>query len=260
MLKMKRKLSLPAAIIFVTGLMTGTNAVALVNVEASAGQRSQKITYDTTTKTNQTKTVTGSEVNASLLFDPIPVIPISFGLTFQSSSVDRGKVEEAILTDMFDSEGITSYLDISASGKTTTTLYGPMIKIWAPTPYVKPYLKFAYLMGNGVNTTDVDIDTKPTAPASYSTKIKGSSKFSHTGTDIDLGIAFAPAPFVSFFVEYAIHSGKSKITDIDLESVTTGADGTVTTSTTTKDDLTDEEKKAVAANATSIRIGLGVGF
>ncbi len=241
------------------GSAFATQSYALVDLEVSGGQRSQKVIYDTVSEANKTKTVTGSEINASVLFDPIPVIPVSFGLTFQSSSVNRDKVDQAILDDSVSSQDYEDFVDTTASGKTTTVLYGPMIKVWAPTPFVKPYLKFAYLTGSGVNTIDMEIQSKTGVEPAILNTTKGDMKFSHTGTDLDLGLEFSPAKLVSIFFEYAIHTGKSKVNDQSIESVSTSNSETSTTSMT-KDDLTDEDKKAVQANATSIRVGLSVGF
>ena len=134
-----------------------------------------------------------------------------------------------------------------------------MVKVWAPLPFAKPYLKFAYLMGSGVDKVDATLQSNATSPVSMVATQKGTQKFSHTGTDLDLGIGFSPAKLFTLFFEYAIHTGSSKVTDQTIDQVSVSDAGTTST-TATKDDLTDDDKKAQKANATAIRVGLSVGF
>lgn len=239
-----------AALLFIT-----SNAFALVEAEVAAGSRAQKVTYDTATESGKTKVASGSEIVASVLFDPIPAVPVSFGLTVQSTSINTGKVYEDYLTDETSgAESIT--FESSAKGTSKSTLYGPMVKVWVPMPIIKPYLKFAYLTGSGTNTMDWDLHT---ADAQYGATMKGSQKFSHSGTDIDLGVGFSPVKFFTCFLELGIHKGKSKVTSQNVDATQTSA-GEVTSSTLTSDDLTDDEKKSTNSDATSIRFGLGFGF
>lgn len=235
-------------------LLGASSAFALVDTEVSVGQRTQKYIYDTTS--GSSKSATGSEITASLMFDPIPAVPVSFGITVQSSTIDRSKVDEEWFKNSLDSD---SYFDVTSKGTSSLLLYGPMIKVWAPTPFVKPYLKFAYLMGSGTEKLDIDAKTNSTAPSTGAFTAKGSQKFSHTGTDLDLGLGFSPAKLFTLFFEYAIHSGSSKVTDQNVDEVLV-LDGSTTTTTETKDDLTDDQKKSQKANATAIRVGISIGF
>lgn len=237
-------------------LLSASHAYALVDTEVSVGQRTQKFLYDTPTETGKSKAATGSEITASLMFSPLLVIPVSFGLTVQSSSIDRSKVDETAFKDNLDTDG---YYDVTTKGTSSMMLYGPMIKVWAPTPFVKPYLKFAYLMGAGTDKIDINATSNATAPFTSTVSTKGSQKFSHSGTDLDIGLGFSPAKLFTLFFEYAIHSGTSKTTDQTIDSVLVLDDST-TTSSESKDSLTDDQKKAQKANATAIRMGISIGF
>lgn len=243
----------------VSCFLVSTGAFALVEAEISAGQRTQKFLYDTTTETGKSKAASGSEITASLLVDPFPMFPIGFGLTVQSSTIDTTKVTEAMVNDMITESGGDGMFDVTAKTSVSTLLYGPVVKIWAPTPFVKPYLKFAYLMGNGATKVDLDYQTKTGVSPILGSTMKGSQKYSQNGTDLDLGLGFSPIKFFTLFLEYAIHTGTSKVTDQTLDNTDTSDTGT-TTSTASKEDLTDDDKKATKANATAIRLGLNFNF
>lgn len=246
--------------IAVTGVLIGSgNAFALVGVEAGVGQRSSKVVYDTPVATGKSKTIKGNEYFANVLFDPIPVVPVAFGLAVQVHSDDRSDVDKDIIDDTITAAGGQSALwTKTASAIHAGTYYGPMIKVWAPIPFVKPYLKYAYLMGKEVTTVDYDIHTTSNSTL-IGTSVKGTETSDHTGADLDIGIGYTPIKLINIFLEYSIHSGKSKVVDQSIEE-TTVAGTTSTVKSYDKSSLTDDQKKSQNANATSIRFGIEVGI
>lgn len=227
-------------------------AAALVDVEVGAGSRAGKYSYENAANESKSKTVNGSEVFANVMVDPIPLIPISFGLAIQSYSLDTSKANKEMLDEGLGNAA--ALVDTTADVKTTGLLYGPSFKVWAPTPFVKPYLRFAYLMGTETQKGDMSIKSKDES-ASLTTDVKMVAD--HTGSDLQLGLDFAPSKFFGIFLEFALHTGKSKPKSVN-QTIEMTQSGTTTSQTTTE--LTDDEKKARTANATSIRLGLSVGI
>ena len=234
-------------------------AMALIGVDAAIGQKSTKVKYDTLSQTDKTKTVQGSEYGIGVYIDPIPLVPFAFGLALSGYSYDRSKLDKEVIDEAIQASGQSAIFDTTISTKTAGLLYGPSLKVWAPIPYIKPFLKYTYLMGSEITTLDHDVHTNANASAVASTTSKGTQTSSESGSEIQLGIGFSPVKFISMFVEYAIYTGKNKTTDQKIESVTTSG-GTATTTSATKDTLTDEDKKRSSTSASSIRLGLSVGI
>jgi hypothetical protein len=254
---MRNLLSLLCAAL--TGVTFAQNAFALVSVEAGGGQKERAFLYDTSTEKDKKKSVNGSEYFASVYVDPIPLIPVAFGLAVQGYSYDTSKVDQEVLNDSLDSAGLTGTYSSTVDSKSSGMLYGPSIKVWAPIPFVKPYLKYTYLMGTEKATSDSSATSNATAPLSFALAVKGSTTSTRTGSDIQIGVGFSPIKLVGMFIEYAIHTGSTKLTDQNIDTTST-IGGATTSSTATKSDLTDDDKRSKKANSTSIRLGLSVGI
>ena len=234
-------------------------ALALVHVDVAGGQT--KASYESTVSSiDDTKTISGSEYGAYLLLDPIPMIPVSFGLGVTANSVDTSSVNLQALNDQITANDSVGKIIASAKTSQSSLLYGPTFKIWAPTPYIRPYLRAGYMMGTSVSKIDVSLTA--TSTASDPTNVfamKGSSKATYTGSDIAIGFDFAPIRFVSMFLEYSIQNGKVKTTSADLALVSISS-GTTSTSSITTADLTDDDKKSRSSSLKSMRLGLSVGI
>jgi hypothetical protein len=177
------------------------------------------------------------------------MVPFSLGIQAQSYGFDFGKqFEESVLK-------INPGTTYSGSYKMAGLLYGPTVKVWAPLPYVKPYLKFTYLTGSEI----LKMDFVNSAGAADSMAVSGSQTATHTGTDLCLGVGYSPIKFVQLYLEYAIHKGKTTLKSQDIEMTLTSG-GTASTAKINSDDLTDEDKKAETADSKSIRLGVAVGI
>lgn len=241
------------------GLLIPKTGFSLVEVGAAGGKRSSQVQYDTSEQSGKKKTVSGTEISASVLLDPLPAIPVSFGITLQSASIDTSAVRKDQIEDIIAANNASAYVDASASSKYSSLLYGPVVKAWVPVPYVEPYLKLAYLMGSGVEKIDMGLASNSSTSSIYSYSQIGTQKYSQSGTEISVGMSFKPLPLIEFSLEYGMFSGTTKITDQNIDGVKV-QDGVTETGTSTKDDLSDADKKARSMSATSIRLGLALSI
>jgi len=228
-------------------MLTPANSYALVGFEAGIGQRTNDVVYDAGTETDKVKSISGSELSANLLFDPIPAVPVAFGLALESYSYNRASV----LKDQLSSAGLD---DSNASDTMTGMLYGPMLKVWVPTPYVKPYLKYSYLTGQEVGksslTTDATISSQ-TVEVTQTSK----STYTHTAGELALGVSFSFLKIAAVSLEYALHYGENKIKSFSQDTSYSGQ-----TATSTIDDLSDDAKEAKKAEAKIIRLSVSAGI
>ena len=106
------------------------NAEAIIAVEGALGHRTTQ--FECTGCPS--KSVTSNEVNGGVFLDPIPLIPISFGLDF------------SLMKWQFDSKEF-------GVSEATGYLIGPQIKVWVPLPVdIKPYGRVGYEIGRYVAT------------------------------------------------------------------------------------------------------------
>lgn len=246
-------------VLLITATASST-AFALVHGEVTAGSKTNKYKYNTLAENDKTKTVTGSELGLSVLLDPFPVLPIAVGLNIQTSAVDKSDIYKEQVDSLLNAMGIADQVSATTSVKSATLLYGPMVKAWIPTPILKPYLKFSYLMGKSIDTIDTQISSLEGATSAFSSSSKGTTTSSYAGTDLGVGISYAPIKFIDIFLEYSLQSGTTKMTDQSIENITVSDTEGASTSTSTKNDLTDDDKKATAYSATSLRLGIAVGI
>jgi hypothetical protein len=235
-----------------------TASFAFFDGEVFYGSRSSKVIFDSN-GTEKNKTVSGSEIGASFMIDPIPLVPVAFGVTAIQSTSDQKEIFKTLGDDTITGTEMSSY-SVTASGTSTTLFYGPTVKIWVPAvPKITPYLKGAYLMGVESLDSKVSFASPAGSPVAATMELKPKTTFSHTATEMTLGVGFSPVKLTSIFVEYNTHSGKRKATSMS-GSTTTTVDGTSTSVPMTNADLDTADKKSVDANSTSIRLGFSVGI
>ena len=235
-----------------------TQAHALVSAGVGYGSRTSQLVYDAS-GVSKTAKLTGTEMFASVQVNPFMGFPVAFGVTAQSISADTGAATKDILQSIVDSAGNQDLLSVTASGKRTAMLYGPTFKIWAPTPYVKPYLKLSFLTGTEVWDETYGFSTlenvTPVTTYTQTSKLKST----RSGRDLQLGLDFAPMKLISFFFEYAIHRGTTTSKSFDIKS-TTVESGVSESTSADSSSLTGAEKTAKQSDSKSVRFGLSVGI
>ncbi|MCX6125568.1 MAG: hypothetical protein NTV34_12615 [Proteobacteria bacterium] len=260
LLGLRAKIFASIGLLVIGNFFFASQAMALIGVDAAVGQKSNKVKYDTVSQTDKAKTIQGSEYGIGVYIDPIPLVPFAFGLALSGYSYDRSKLDKEVIDEALQAADLGTTLDSVISSKVAGLLYGPSLKVWAPIPYIKPYLKYTYLMGSEITTLDdYDVHSNVSASAVTSSTTKGTSTSAESGSEILLGIGYSPVKFLSMFVEYAVYTGKTKTKDQKVENVTISGD-TATSTTSTKENLTDEDKKSKSTSASSIRFGLSVGI
>jgi hypothetical protein len=235
-----------------------SQAQALVSADVGYGRRTSKVSYDYS-GVSKDASLTGTEMFASVQVNPFVALPVAFGVTAQSISTDTGAVSKDMMQGIIDSQSSQDFVSVSGSGKATALLYGPTIKIWAPIPYIKPYLKLSFLTGtelldqtSGYSTLE---NVTPVTTYTQTSKIS----YTKTGRDLQLGLDFAPMKLISFFFEYSIHRGTSAAKSLDYKS-TTVVSGVTTSDSADSSSLTDANKTAKRSDAKSVRFGLSVGI
>lgn len=215
-----------------------------LDAEVTYGSRKNVVTYDTANTLNKTKSISGGEYTATLMYAPWAGIPGSFGFTAQSYSFDRSSIDQEIIHEIDPS--ITQTTENKVSG----TTYGPTLKVWAPTPFAQPYIKLTYLTGQETSKFSTNFTVEET-----DLSLTGDSKEAHTATEIQLGLSTKMFGFLRLSFEVALHNGQNKLTSYSSDLTTTTTSESTSTSTSTED-LTDDDKKARNSNATSMRLGL----
>lgn len=164
----------------------------------------------------ESKSVSGSQVGLSLHFDPVPSIPASIGLIYlnQGFAVEQEK------------NGSTSFGGV---------VVGPEIMAWVPTTSpIAPYAKVAYtIVGYGkkfekLAHEDGSVGLQPD-------KKDSTLSYSGSGMRAAAGLNWAPFRYVSFMAEYSMTWSKvhasmlkdgetgetTKLEDTPTESLTT---------------------------------------
>ena len=142
---------------------------SIFDAQLLGGQRTATLTPDGGNKT----TITGNEVQASVHLDPIPLVPIAFGLGVAVPSYTKGTTDFTF--DTFKGEE----LSFEVMG-------------WLPTPGVSisPFIKLGYVFSG-------------TYEAKYKTvlAVDGTTTYKVSGTDIAVGLNWSPLPLLGFLLE-----------------------------------------------------------
>lgn len=236
---------------------TASTALALVDAEVFYGQQTADVTYFKDTA-KQTKKITATAPGASLRYKPLPIIPLSFGLTVSQATINYNEIAKSMANDALEGP-LFSGFSSTASGTSKTLFYGPEVKLWVPTPFISPFVKAAYLWGN--ETLDVDFDLR--APANSSTsdrfQLNSTNTYRHTATSISVGIDYSPVKLTHIFAEYVMHTGKRKNVGASGAAVLTSGEQTTETPIT-YDAVPESDKKYIDANASGFRLGVSLGI
>jgi hypothetical protein len=162
----------------VSAVVVTAPAQAFVDVELSAGKRSG--TYDS-------KAITSSTVQMAAHLDPIPLVPVAFGLRMISDSYS---------TTMAD-QGIKSL---------TSTAIVPEIAAWLPLGDLKPFARVGYTVVSAYKGTVEILGTNISVPMTGS------------GPRIAVGIQWSLLPLISLTAALE-HSGET----LTLKAITSGA-------------------------------------
>ena len=216
-------------------LVWSQSAYGLFETNLSIGQR--MVTGETDEDSDETIEVSGTEFYASLLISPIPVAPVALGLFVGRSSFD--------MTEEFDEVYGTALLDVDEV-TINTTIFGPELKVWAPLPFAKPFLRARLLFGFADQTTVISTSASET---------KTDYEYSVSGHQIGGGLEFSIVPMLGLFLEYSIN-------EVDLETTKTTTATTIgsTTTTTTDDNPENDDDDSDDDEDVSIALGISFGF
>jgi hypothetical protein len=249
---------LSSIVMGVSVAMWAQSGLAFFDAEVFYGSRTSSVKYTDANGASATKNLQGTDIGANFLLDPIPLVPVAFGVTAIQGSTNYDDLSnlsaQSLLSDPTFANG-----NASGKGSSKTMLFGPMIKVWVPVPKVKPYLKAAYILGGEILSEEMNVSTAADAAIAVNANIEPKTVFTHRGTEITLGLGFSPLKFTSIFAEYTIHSGKRSAKSMSGTSSITAA-GVTTETPFTSADLSDSDKKEIDANSKSIRFGLSVGL
>ena len=166
-----------------------TEAAAIFDVQFMAGRRTGTWTHRAAA-VNVEKDASIDELQVGFHLDPIPLVPISFGL---SIDIDNYSSPET--------HGFTVLHGISLQ---------PEIQVWWPLGDLKPYARVGYaidaLKGTATNTTTA-------TPAEYDVILGG------TGVHVGLGVKYNVIPFLALLVEYNLGFEKVKTQTADAGGV-----------------------------------------
>ena len=147
-------------------------------------------------------TITGSEMKAAAHLDPIPLVPIGFGLAATSLSFTK---DNSKLT--FD--------------KITGSEVSFEVMAWIPKMIIslEPYVKVGYVL-----TGAYDMTAK--ANNSLGVPVKAKSLYKASGYDLAAGVTYSPLPLIGFILEAdkRMETLKSDKITVDGITVPKGAD------------------------------------
>ena len=234
------------------------SAYALFDAEVFYGQSRFVAKFTAIDATEKSVTVKSTEMAASLLLDPIPVVPFAFGLMALKTTTNLNQYVTAI-TDDLSTSPLYSNWTFTGKGESNTTYYGPVIKIWAPIPKLTPYIKAAYLIGVETQTESIEGEAGSSGTLALALTRKPITTYKHTDTEVTFGLGVSPLKKTQLFLEYTVHAGRRTATALSGSASATIAEISVSTPYTSAD-LSDANKKEQSFSATCVRIGLGVGI
>lgn len=173
-------------------LLVGSPAFALFDGELSVGQR----TGTWKTSGDSGKSLSSSTIELAAHLDPIPLVPVSFGVRFISDAYD------AKIAD----HGIKSL---------TSTAIVPEVTAWLPLGDLKPFGRIGYTAASAYK------GTAETTVAGAS--ISGSVAYQSTGPRIAAGVEWSLLPLVSLTAAYelsteTISMSEGKIGSVDIKT------------------------------------------
>lgn len=201
-----------ASVLFCSG-----TSLALFDVEAMVGKR----WYQFENTDGDTKNVASQEINVSAHLDPIPLIPVGFGLGIISGNLNKGDFGPDVTE--------ASVLEVDLE-----------VKAWIPmVPVVTPYVKVkiplsAKLAIKGKGDYDSTIPGDETYAAVYKL----------TGLHVNAGVQIPIIPLIKVTVEVGKGMQSWEVEEVKIAS--------------TKSDTTSLKKEKV--NSDNVMVGILVGF
>lgn len=182
------------------GLLLASQSYAIFDAQAMIGKRSAKIEPNSGTTSSN---LSGNDIRVSAHVDPIPLVPVAFGLSYN----------------------MVSYPDDDANF-TFTSFTGNEINLevmaWFPFGDFKPFARVGYtLMGAYIQESDL---------AQGPLTVKQKTTYKPKGTPIGIGINYSLAPLIGILLEYDLLNTK-----LEADKLTVGGtDSTITSSNDVK--------------------------
>ena len=232
-------------------------ARALIDAEVFYGQQTADVSYFRDTE-QKTKKIVASVPGASVRYKPIPLMPLSMGLTVSQSTINYNEIAKSMASDALENPAFEGY-GATATGTSKTLFYGPELKVWVPTPIVTPFVKAAYLLGTETLDVDFSLTSPPGSAQSGSFQLNSTNTYRHTGTSLSVGLEYSPVKLSVIFLEYNVLYARRKNINASGSAVSTSGDQSVTTPITF-DSVPELDKKYLDANAAGVRLGVGIGI
>ena len=164
-----------------------SSAFALFEAQLLLGSRTQNLNY-----TGMDKAATGSSTKFAFHLDPIPLIPISFGLALESVTYD-----------------------VSVADNGLSELSGlhivPELRVWTPSiAGISAYAKLGF---------SIDASKGKTTQTVLGEDLSTDVTFVGQSMHIVPGISYSPLPLISLLLEYDMGSGDWKKEGFSLGSV-----------------------------------------
>lgn len=156
-------------------LALSSRAFALIDISLEAGQRTSTWTQD-----SESTNVPAQVLRAALHLDPIPLVPVSFGLGVYSETWNVSEAEQGL-------KNISSFSVV------------PEIVAWIPLGDLRPYARVGYSISSGY--TGKAVVTVNGQPTDGSIALGGVGV--HAGAGLEYNIPVVPLLSVLAGVEYA---------------------------------------------------------
>jgi hypothetical protein len=165
----------------IAALTWSTLGYSIIDVEALVGNRTEKIKP----QNGESSSLDAQEMKAAVHIDPIPLVPVAFGIAFTSLDFKDDSTHFR-----FDSLKGT---EISAE-----------VKAWLPTPLdIDPYARLGYTLAGAYKASI-------TGPLNQ----KITQTYKPSGLDLALGINWQPLPLLGILFEIDMRTN-----DLDAEAV-----------------------------------------
>ena len=164
------------------GFSWAPSASAIFDVQAMLGQRSGTWVHSESSG-NVEKDISASEMRVGLHIDPVPLVPVSFGLGLEKDTYKS-------TTD----HGFSKLEGLSVQ---------PEVTVWLPLGDLAPYARVGYAF-NAVKGT---LAVTTTQPEAKSVVLRGA------GTHLGLGLKYSLIPTLALLVEYSM--GFERVKPVD---------------------------------------------
>lgn len=166
-----------------------SKAQALISAQAEVGSRMASIEMPNSDKK---ATASGAELQVTAQLDPIPLVPVGFGLMIATTNLN-----------IKDSDDVK---------KLTGTFVVPHISAWVPNPTdFKPFARLGYAVyGTLSGSGTLPDDAGPLAGKEIN------EAYSLTGPLLGVGVKWSFLPLVSAMFEYQMFNPKLKLTKLEI--------------------------------------------